>query len=127
MSEGQQGPQSSPAGTPPPPVPVDDEPVPGEGPILPGLPGHDPNDLSSEELHEIEREAAWLIRNWYRYPPLDKEARHRGVSLLEALEYHFVSEIIQAVIKTRYPNWTPKQRRASLGAHNAAESGSVEA
>ncbi len=126
MSEAQPG-SSPPAATPDATELANVEPVPGEGPILPGLPGHDPNDPSPEELHEIEREAAWLIRNWYRYPPLDKEARHRGVSLLEALEYHFVSELIQAVIKTRYPDWTPKQRRASPGESSAPETGLSDA
>jgi hypothetical protein len=75
-----------------------------EGPILPGLPGHDPAAPSPDDLHALEREANRLSRTWYRYAALERAAGCHGVSLLEALEYHFVGDLLAALGDTAFPS-----------------------
>jgi hypothetical protein len=79
-------------------------------PILPGLPGYDPANPSWEVVAEIDRLVARLSREWYRYPKLDQASRHRGVSLLEAMEYHLIVPFLQACADAlRPPSGAPPE------------------
>jgi hypothetical protein len=69
------------------------------GPVLPGLPGHDPAGPAPAVLHWIDEEAARLAHRWYRFPPIERVVKHRGVSLMEALEYHFAAPFVQALVR----------------------------
>lgn len=73
-------------------------------PTLDDLPSHDHDDPHVQALHAVEREAGRLAQRWHQFPPLGLAARHRGVNLLEALEYHFAGDFIRVLTTHRLPS-----------------------
>lgn len=70
---------------------------------IPGLPGHQPDAPSSADLHRLDHQAAQLARTWHQLAEVAQEARHQGVPLAEALEYHCFGALLFALIESRFP------------------------
>ena len=73
------------------------------GPPLPGSSDHDVAHPSPADLHALDHQVTWLLRNWYDFAPVAEIAGYNGISLAAAVEYLCMGPLSRALVDARFP------------------------